>query len=244
LGVITKAGIKKKLADHQRFSHTEEMSDHTPATLLGAVMRTLRGWPSVLWRWDAQFKGVQFLGQVEFQGRPLISVAKNARLVMGDGVCVASSLRVNPLGNFQPSVLRALVPGAQLILGARVGLSGTVLCAANLIEIGEGTILGSGAMVLDNDFHVPAGDWGWADGCEKTARPIRIGRGVFVGARAIILKGVTIGDRAVVGAGAVVTKPVPPRHFAVGNPARIVPIPDNYFAREAGPCRQDPPAAG
>jgi acetyltransferase-like isoleucine patch superfamily enzyme len=56
---------------------------------------------------------------------------------------------------------------------------------------------------------------------------------VFIGARAIVLKGVTIGDRAVVGAGAVVTKPVPPRHFAVGNPARIVPIPDSCFT--AGP---------
>src|ERR1039458_8585916 len=71
----------------------------------------------------------------------------------------------------------------------------------------------AGAMVMDNDFHVPSGVSDWADGCEKTARPIRIGRGVFVGARAIILKGVTIGDHAVVGAGAVVTKPVPPRHF-------------------------------
>jgi acetyltransferase-like isoleucine patch superfamily enzyme len=226
---------KKKLAERLRFSHNDEMSDHTPATLFGAVMRTLRGWPSVLWRWEAQFKGVQFLGEVEFQGRPLISVAKNARLIVGDGVRVSSSLRANPLGNLQPSVLRALVPGAQLILGTRVGLSGTVLCAGNLIEVGEDTIFGSGAMVMDNDFHVPSGVSDWADGCEKTARPIRIGRGVFVGARAIILKGVTIGDHAVVGAGAVVTKPVPPRHFAVGNPARIIPIPDGYFAREAGP---------
>ena len=50
-----------------------------------------------------------------------------------------------------------------------------------------------------------------------------IGRGVFVGAHAIILKGVTIGDRAVVGAGAVVTQDVPARQLAVGNPARILP---------------------
>jgi acetyltransferase-like isoleucine patch superfamily enzyme len=58
---------------------------------------------------------------------------------------------------------------------------------------------------------------------------------VFIGARAIVLKGVTIGERAMVGAGAVVTKPVPPRHFAVGNPARMIPIPDDYFVRAAGP---------
>jgi acetyltransferase-like isoleucine patch superfamily enzyme len=53
-------------------------------------------------------------------------------------------------------------------------------------------------------------------------------------ARAIVLKGVTIGERAVVGAGAVVTQPVPPRHFAVGNPARIIPIPDDFWASGRG----------
>ena len=53
-------------------------------------------------------------------------------------------------------------------------------------------------------------------------QPVVIGRGVFIGARAIILKGVTIGDRAIVGAGAVVARDVPARHIAVGNPARVI----------------------
>ncbi|MBI5303617.1 MAG: hypothetical protein HY868_15890 [Chloroflexi bacterium] len=52
--------------------------------------------------------------------------------------------------------------------------------------------------------------------------PVRIERGAWIGARAIILKGVTIGEGAVVGAGAVVTHSVPPRSLAVGNPAQIV----------------------
>jgi len=185
-------------------------------------MDRIRQWPSFLWRLEAQFKGVQFEGKALFVGRPLISVAKGARLVIGDGVQVNSSLRVNPLACLQPSVLRAMVPGAQLILARKVGLSATVLCAGSSIEIGEGTIFGSGAMVLDNDFHVLSGDSDWADGRSKTARPIRIGRGVFVGARAIVLKGVTIGDRAVVGAGAIVTKNVPAGCIAIGNPARIL----------------------
>jgi acetyltransferase-like isoleucine patch superfamily enzyme len=122
-----------------------------------------------------------------------------------------------------------LCPGAELVLDTNVGISGCVLCAAKSIIIGQGTNIGSGVMVIDNDFHVPSGASDWAAGCEKTARPIRIGSGVFIGARAIVLKGVSIGNRAVIGAGTVVTKPVPPRHFAVGNPARIFPIPDDYF---------------
>ena len=198
------------------------MSDHTPATLLGAMITGVRRSPSFLWRLEARFKGVEFEGKALFVGRPLISVARGARLVIGDGVQVNSAPRVNPLACPQPSVLRAMAPGAQLILGRRVGLSATVLCAGGSIEIGEGTIFGSGAMVLDNDFHVPSGAWDWADGCAKTARPIQIGRGVFVGARAIVLKSVTIGDRAVVGAGAIVTKDVPAGCIAVGNPIRIL----------------------
>lgn len=185
-------------------------------------MAALRHSTSALWRLEARLKGAEFQGRVLFQGRPLISLAKGGRIVFGDGVCVASAVRANPLGLAQPSVLRALAPGAILTLGPGVGLSGTVICAGVSIEIGEQTILGAGAMVLDNDFHAPSGEFGWREEHQANGRPVKIGRGVFVGARAIILKGVTIGDRATVGAGAVVTTDVPPGHLAAGNPARNV----------------------
>lgn len=51
--------------------------------------------------------------------------------------------------------------------------------------------------------------------------PVRIGNNVYVGANAVVLKGVTIGDECVIGAGAVVTKDLPPRSVAIGVPARI-----------------------
>lgn len=184
-------------------------------------MAKLRRASTVPWRWEARFRGVEFQGKCLFQGRPIISRAANSRIVIGDGVCIASSVRNNVLGLSQPSVLRSLAAGVELILGRGVGISGTVLCAGAGIEIGEQTIIGAGAMVIDNDFHLPVGEWGWSDDFRTNARPIKIGRGVFIGARAIVLKGVTIGDRAVVGAGAVVTKDVPAYHVAAGNPARL-----------------------
>jgi acetyltransferase-like isoleucine patch superfamily enzyme len=189
---------------------------------------------SGLWTFEARLKGVSLGRGVIFVGRPLIGVAKGSRLQLGNQVTINSSLRANPLGCFQPSVLRTLCPDAELVLEAKAGISGCVLCAARSIRIGEGTIIGSGALVMDTDLHRPAGQWEWSCDFGAGVRPIQIGRGVFIGARAIVLKGVTIGDRAVVGAGAVVTKPVPARHFAVGNPARIIPIPDSHFAPETG----------
>jgi acetyltransferase-like isoleucine patch superfamily enzyme len=212
------------------------MSRHTPATLLGEMIARVRGAGAIFWRLEARFKGVEFKGKCEFAGRPIISVAPGARMVVEDGVKIYSAARANPLGLSNPSVLRALAPGASVLLGRGVGISGAIICAGVSIEIGEGTIIGAGAMLMDNDFHRPSADWNWATDYAIDARPIKIGRGVFIGARAIILKGVTIGDRAVIGAGAVVAKDIPEQHVAVGNPARSFLSPDRSHAQGEAPA--------
>jgi acetyltransferase-like isoleucine patch superfamily enzyme len=67
----------------------------------------------------------------------------------------------------------------------------------------------------------------WMDGrrhdwSHTEMAPIRICQGAWIGARSIILKGVTIGAGAVVGMGSVVTNDVPPRTIVAGNPARVI----------------------
>lgn len=64
--------------------------------------------------------------------------------------------------------------------------------------------------------------------------PIVVGNDVFIGLRAIILPGVTIGNRCVIGAGAVVSKAVPSNSVVAGNPARIVKTADKYFEQLKG----------
>ncbi len=54
------------------------------------------------------------------------------------------------------------------------------------------------------------------------AKPITVGKGCWIGAGSIILPGVTIGDGTTIGAGSVVTKAIPARVLAVGNPARVI----------------------
>jgi maltose O-acetyltransferase len=113
---------------------------------------------------------------------------------------------------------------------------GTVLDAdfAHLIEIGDDTVISLGVMVLAHDAstrrHL---------GYSRVA-PVRIGRRVFLGARAIVLPGVTIGDDAIVGAGSVVTRDVAPGTVVAGNPARPLTSTEQYLEHHRRELEQRP----
>jgi len=87
---------------------------------------------------------------------------------------------------------------------------------------GHRIVLGNNVRVAPNvRFHAAAheiGDLGY----RHTGAPIRVGDNVWIGAGALLLPGVTVGDRSVIGAGSVVTRDVPPDVVAAGVPARVV----------------------
>src|SRR4051794_448307 len=99
---------------------SDGMSDFSVSRLAAEFVARFRRWPSFLWRLEGRLKGIEFLGSCDFLGRPLMSVAPKSRVVIGEGVRVYSSMRANPLGCFQPCVLRTMAPGAQLLLGRNV----------------------------------------------------------------------------------------------------------------------------
>jgi maltose O-acetyltransferase len=110
--------------------------------------------------------------------------------------------------------------GYNIILGDGVFLNyGCVLLDVCTIEIGAGTQIGPQVQIYAADH--PRDPAVRRQGLEN-GRPVAVGRNVWIGGAAIILPGVTIGDDAIVGAGSVVTKPVPAGATVVGNPARIV----------------------
>ncbi len=82
-------------------------------------------------------------------------------------------------------------------------------------------MIGAGALILDSDAHPLDPEQRRKGGPARTA-PITIEDDAFIGARAIVLKGVRIGQGAVVAAGAVVAKDVAPRTIVGGNPARPI----------------------
>lgn len=82
------------------------------------------------------------------------------------------------------------------------------------ISIGDDATISENVVIMDSDVHNICGT-------NKTA-PIEIGNHVWIGIGAIILKGVRIGDNAVIAAGSVVTHDVPSNTVVAGNPAKVI----------------------
>ncbi|MBU1329272.1 MAG: sugar O-acetyltransferase [Gammaproteobacteria bacterium] len=113
--------------------------------------------------------------------------------------------------------------GHNIRLGAGVFINfNVVILDVAPVSIGDLTQIGPGAQLLTADH--PRDARQRADGLER-GLPISVGRNVWIGAGALVLPGVTIGDDAVVGAGSVVTRDVPAGCTVVGNPARLVSSP-------------------
>lgn len=150
---------------------------------------------------------------------------KKGIVSIGRNFSCNNKLASNSVGIFQPCFFNVSASGSKLIIGDNVGISGSTINATTTITIGDNTIIGSGCLISDTDSHpilaehrnLPGG------GDQYTVRkPIAIGKNVFIGARCIIMKGVTIGDGAVVGAGSVVTKDIPANAIVAGNPAKVI----------------------
>lgn len=145
----------------------------------------------------------------------------------GDGsILIGSDCKVT-------SQLCTRLPESKIEVGDRcfLGKYTTILCAMS-IKIGNDVMIAGECYITDNDGH--SLDWrirrndvmdrkkGFKDWKHVGMAPVIIGNDVWIAPKCIILKGVSIGDAAVIAAGSVVTKDVPARTIVAGNPARII----------------------
>lgn len=90
-----------------------------------------------------------------------------------------------------------------------------IICAKS-IQIGENVAIARDVIIRDTDAHTIE------DGKHEKDKEVVIGNHVWIGTRAIIMKGVHIGDGAIIAAGAVVTKDVPPKTIVAGVPSKVI----------------------
>jgi acetyltransferase-like isoleucine patch superfamily enzyme len=140
---------------------------------------------------------------------------------IGSNFVAVSSQKHNSIGIVQPVVLKTLRRDAVISIGNDVGISGCTISAAGSISIGNEVLIGSGSIITDNDAHAINPEGRRHNTAPEEPKPVIIENNVFVGARVIILKGVTIGTGSVIGAGSVVVSDIPAYTIASGNPAEF-----------------------
>ncbi len=168
-----------------------------PLTAVQRLQREVRGR-----RLAQQVQGGQGL-RAERDVR-VVRLSPSGTVVLGRDVLLAEGVRLH---------LRD--PGARLEIGDGSFLNyRSEVIAHQLVTIGRHCLFAWDVQVLDSDSHR-------IDGAPHTA-PVVIGDRVWIGCRATVLKGVTIGEGAIVAAGSVVTRDVPPQALVGGNPARVL----------------------
>jgi acetyltransferase-like isoleucine patch superfamily enzyme len=120
--------------------------------------------------------------------------------------------------------------GASIVIGRNTSIGNSLIASATQIEIGDDVFISWGCTIFDHDSHA----LGWKhrqqdigghdekDWTHVAIEPVQIGNKSWIGINAIILKGVQVGEGAVVAAGSVVTKRVPPWTIVAGNPAKAI----------------------
>lgn len=143
---------------------------------------------------------------VTTRGKPLILV--KGSVIIGNRVVLWSI--------FSRTII-SIHSKARLQIGDYTRINGVHIAAKSSIIIGKNVRIGPYTIIMDSDFHDIQ-----EHSVEGKSEPIVIGDNTWIASRAIILKGVTIGEGCVIAAGAVVTKNVPPHSMVAGVPAVVV----------------------
>lgn len=148
-----------------------------------------------------------------------INFRKNCALEIGCGSIVEGSIFFDK-------------DGASVKIGSRVFVGASNLVCAREIEIGDDVLISWGCTIVDHNSHSltwpgrarDVENWfsGVKDWSAVKAAPVKIGSKSWLGFNVSVLKGVTIGEGAVVGACSVVTRDVPPYTVVAGNPAKVI----------------------
>lgn len=160
-----------------------------------------------------------------------LKIHVGALVQIGNNCTIMSGAGLNPLSR---NIKTCIYVGkkATLKLGNDVGISSSTLWVKESVSIGNSVAIRADCIIMDTDAH----NLDWKIRCSEetneygesvdmvtaASAPIVIEDNVLVGARCIILKGVTIGARSIIGSGSIVTKDIPSDCIAAGNPCKVI----------------------
>ncbi len=159
--------------------------------------------------------GIQIKRKCKFYGNTKFLKFPGSIIAINSNCRFRSDLLSNTFGLYRINLISTLSPNASIVIGENSGFSGTAISCAKSIKIGRNVLCGANVTITDTDWHS-------LDGMEPKTEDIKIEDNVWIGANAIILKGVKIGKGAVIGAGSVVAKSIPSMEVWAGNPAVFI----------------------
>jgi acetyltransferase-like isoleucine patch superfamily enzyme len=182
--------------------------------------------------WYLKYKGFLFGKNMQVYNKVYITGYSRpmGRIKIGDNFNLTSGDSINPICRNIRACIHLGSPRAIVTIGNYVGMSSPCIWIQTKLTIGNHVNIGGNCIILDTDTHQidylarrgqKAADTNNPTTTVQSA-PVTIEDDVWIGANCIILKGVTIGARSVIGAGSVVTKSIPADCIAVGNPCKVV----------------------
>lgn len=201
-----------------RFSDVTSVLFRAPRKIM---VRLSRYWNLLRFRAE----GVEFGGSCVIEGCAAVYRRKGARIIVGDGFHLTGGHFINKISRTQSACICA-EDGAVIRIGKNVGMSSPAMWARTSITVNDSANIGADCIIMDHDAH----SLDWQDRRDYDGRdrknirtaPVVIGEDALIGARSIILKGVTVGNRSIVGAGSVVACDIPDDEIWAGAPAKFI----------------------
>ncbi len=154
--------------------------------------------------------------------RGFIYIKNQGVITIGEKLLVNAHWKANLIGVGERTLI-IVKPKAVLTIGKNVGISNSAIICHQHITIEDDVMIGGGCCIYDTDFHsIDFENRVYFGSVGVKKAPVVISKGVWLGARVMVLKGVRIGERSVIAAGSVVVKNVPDGELWGGNPAVFI----------------------
>lgn len=168
--------------------------------------------------------GVKYGKNMRVYNKFYLLIHSTAKISIGKNFAFTSGDNRNPIArNIMGGIFAE--KDSEILIGDNVGISASTIRVKQSITIKDNVKIGADSIIIDTDAH----NLNYCirrnlenDTQSAKSSPITIENDVLIGARCIILKGVTIGARSVIGAGSVVSKSIPEDSIAAGNPCKVI----------------------